>query len=145
MSDTEQRLWTVELPSYGPPISSNRRNVSRWAEQRNAKQWRSAANAALRAHRPMISPLDHAYVELTLIPPDRRRRDAMNYVHYVLKPVVDALTDQGIIRDDADEWVTWRIVIAEWPTHTGVWRYQLTISDSPILSRHERVINGLES
>lgn len=121
--------WSLELPISEPPLSANDR--VHWAVRAAwARELRDTARLLLRHAK--VPPLGRVRLEVTLCPPDARKRDSDNYVAGVLKPIKDALVDAGVVPDDTDRHVSWAIVLAP-PTgdRQGRWRYVVDLEELP--------------
>lgn len=88
--------YVLDLPDL-PTWNANSRG--HWSQRASeVAAWRLVAKQA--ANAAGIPPLDVVFVELTMIPADRRRRDPDNLAG-ALKPVLDGLVDAGVIPDDS--------------------------------------------
>lgn len=112
-------VWSLELPISEAPPSANAR--VHWAE-RAAWARHLRWSTALLVRQGRVPRMDRVDLVVTLHPPDRLRRDSDNYVTTVLKPVKDALVDAGVVADDTDEHVRWRLELAD-PVGDGRWHY----------------------
>lgn len=112
-------MTEITLPF--PPSANNlfagttRRHISK-----RYAAWRTTAGWELRAQkaRPVTGQVG---IEVTLTPPDRRRRDASNF----LKAIEDLLVSHRIIADDGQQVV--RRVSAQW-TEPGAPLARVTIT-----------------
>ncbi len=101
-SMTEPREWSIRLPWASLPLSANgregwRKKAAITAEIRDTMRW------LLKAAK--IPPLVKISVQLIWVASTVRRRDTDNTVA-TMKPVVDAIVDEGIVPDDTTEFVT---------------------------------------
>ena len=88
--------YELELPNL-PTWNANSRG--HWSQRASeVAAWRMVAKQA--ANRAGIPALDVVFVELTMTPSDRRRRDPDNLAG-ALKPILDGLVDAGVIPDDS--------------------------------------------
>jgi hypothetical protein len=126
MAASGVQTWVLDLPVHTPPLSSNVR--SHWTERYREQQlFRSATRLAiLQAKLPR---LDRCDIVLQITPPRRARRDSDNYVANCLKPIKDGLVAAGLVDDDTDRFIRWRVELAEAEAdRLGRWRYRLTIT-----------------
>ena len=66
--------------------------------QDEKKKWNLLVRSALNRSGYPAEPLERAYVEITYIFPNRRRRDPDNYAG---KMLLDPLVEHGVIKDDS--------------------------------------------
>jgi hypothetical protein len=124
---SEPRTWTLEYPAATPPLSSNR--PVHWRAKHNEHRWWTSATEILlrQAHVPH---LDRCSLELYVTPPNRLRRDSDNYVAHLLKPIKDGLVAAGVVDDDTDRYVIWRLELLEpVPNPLKAWRYRAVIRE----------------
>lgn len=103
----------IEFDRPGPPLNLNSLPTTPY----RARQWRATKNlwkeasswATVKAFGDIglhgaarAMPPCHVYVSIPVV--GNRRRDAHNF-HPTIKPIVDALVEQGVWPDDTDEWV----------------------------------------
>lgn len=93
---TDTRTWTLAIPAPLAMKSSNSRDHWR-AVSRNQRTWREAAYWRAAAAK-LPRGLRKVRIDVTLHFTATRRRDAPNYYAGVIKPVVDALGPQRIVR-----------------------------------------------
>lgn len=92
------REWTLEL-GWLPRLNLNSRR--HWSKRHaDAARWRETVGWLAKAAR--VPRLTRARVQLTLVAPDRRRRDADNLVP-CCKAAVDGLRDAGVLEDDTPD------------------------------------------
>lgn len=92
----------VDLPWTSPPISPNGSRMHPHAHAGRVRGVLDAARYAIRnAH---LEPVDRAHVELHWRIPDKRRRDADNLLA-LLKPCLDALVKERVLKDDSFRYV----------------------------------------
>lgn len=117
------RSWTLEVVGALPATPNDRGWRKRWARTKVLR--REAWGLAKQQRIPALTKIR---VGMTVIPPDRRRRDEDNLVG-TMKPLVDGLVDAGVIPDDTGQYVE-RVfpTIAE-PDGSKRWRYQLHIEE----------------
>ena len=89
-------MFKFELP-FPPSVNHYWRHVgSRVLVSSRGRKYRSEVNSLLR--RKKIKPLEgDLIVDITLRPPDRRRRDVDNY----MKALLDAMQSGGVYLDDS--------------------------------------------
>ena len=115
--------YVLDLPDLPTWNANSRGHWSQRAEQVAA--WRLVAMQAAKA--AAIPSLDVVFVELTMTPSDRRRRDPDNLAG-ALKPVLDGLVDAGVIPDDSYQHVAGVALAIETPDPTlRAHRWRLTI------------------
>ena len=91
----------IDLPWSTPPLSLNDRG--HWAPRARAiKDVRETGRLLAKA--AQLEPCERIRVELHYQPRVRRGRDNENLVA-TAKPLIDGLTDAGVIPDDTDEYV----------------------------------------
>jgi hypothetical protein len=93
---TAQRVWTLAIPAPEPMKSANAREHWR-AVSRSRRTWREAAYlwaATAKLPRGLAKIRIDVELRFTAV----RRRDAPNYHPTVIKPCVDALGPQRIVR-----------------------------------------------
>lgn len=94
------RRWELEIPVGRLRALNLNVHAHRQQQATLSRRWRQAAwAAALEAKLPKV---DHAQVQLHLLAPDRRRRDADNLAP-TSKAVVDGLRDAGVLPDDSTD------------------------------------------
>ena len=91
-------MTTIPLPWAAPPLSLNDRMHWR-PKAEKVRQAREAARWAIRAAQPRPTPMAAAEVVLHWRVPNLIRRDLDNLAA-TLKPVIDALVDEGVLPDD---------------------------------------------
>lgn len=126
------RAWTLSFPNAAPPMSSNRR--VHWRAKAEEQAWWSHATEILvkQAHVPH---LDRCELVVYVTPPDARRRDSDNYVAHLLKPIKDGLVRSGVIDDDTDRYVEWKLRLrAPSQNPLGVWRVVAVIAELEAVS-----------
>jgi Holliday junction resolvase RusA-like endonuclease len=103
-SPVVQAQWQVELLFEIPGLPSADLSANarvHWAQRAKAfKQQKIATEFAIHAARIHPMKWKVANVQATVYVPDRRRRDADNYLGR-LKPSYDALQSMGIVEDDS--------------------------------------------
>lgn len=98
--------WTLWFPAPADWLSANKRYKRRPDEQIRA--WRHATAVHAAAQRlPRGLPQVSIYAALHF--PDRRRRDAHNFM-VTVKSCIDGLVDYGLIADDRREHLLWTAV-----------------------------------
>jgi crossover junction endodeoxyribonuclease RusA len=123
------RTWRLSFPNGEAPVSSNRRG--HWSVRASEqKWWKDATVLLIREKRiPAVGRLD---LLLEVTPPDRRRRDSDNLVALLLKPIKDGFVTAGVVPDDTDEYVSWRVVLHQHdgpPDPLKRWKYELTVRE----------------
>lgn len=108
--------YELVMPWRTPPLSLNQR-MHHYARARVVRDVRDTAGWLARAAR--IPRAERVRVELRYTPRARRRRDADNLVA-LLKPLVDALVDAGVVADDDDEHVERTMPVITAPSRTAV-------------------------
>lgn len=90
-------MTTIPLPFAKPPLAQNDRRawIAQWRDFQTAKE---QARWAIRAAR--VAPVERAEVTLHYRVPDMRRRDADGPAP-TMKVCLDALVDEGVIKDDS--------------------------------------------
>jgi crossover junction endodeoxyribonuclease RusA len=120
---TAPHTYVVDLPGWGAPLTPNRRR--HWRHYHNAvKQIRHDTKLCVRA--AQVPSMTRCELVLQVTPPDRRRRDSDNLVPYLLKPVTDAVVDAGVVPDDTDEFMSWRVELTE---PGDGWSYRLLLTE----------------
>ena len=97
-------VLTIVLAQPQEWLSLNKRY--HWARRAElTRYWRALTAAAAKKNRGDATwPLPRCRVVVTLVVPDRRRRDAANYAP-TAKAAVDGLVDCGVWPDDTAEFV----------------------------------------
>jgi len=113
-------VWVLTFPNGDAPLSSNRR--VHWRRKHEQQAWWSGATQILvrEAHVPHLSRCE---LIVNITPPDARRRDEDNYVAHLLKPIKDGLVRAGVIDDDTNRYVEWKVRLLEpTPSRRRAWR-----------------------
>lgn len=120
--------WTITLPSGMRLITLNDR-LHHMVKYRYARALRETACVLARQQR--IPHLGRIRIDGELIPADRRRRDAHNWMD-TAKPCVDGLVDAGVITDDSTPYLDGPFLrIADVPSRPQ--RFVLHITELPTL------------
>lgn len=96
MTAVDTRTWTLAIPAPEPMKSANAREHWR-AVSRSRRKWREAAYLRAAAAK-LPRGLRRVCIDVELRFTSVRRRDAPNYHPTVIKPIVDALGPQRIVR-----------------------------------------------
>lgn len=89
--------FVIPLPFAKPPLAQNERRI--WQQQhRDFQAAKEQARWAIRAAK--VTPVERAEVTLHYRVPDMRRRDADGPAP-TMKVCLDALVDEGVLRDDS--------------------------------------------
>lgn len=115
--------WIVPLP-FTKALSLNDR-MNHWVKAKAVAEWREAARWSIRAAR--IPACGRILVTLHYIPAQNRKRDPNNLIA-ALKPVEDALVDEGVVPDDTLEFMerVYPVIHVPDPTIDGG-RFWLTV------------------
>ncbi len=124
------RSWSFELPKSDAPVSSNVRG-QHWSlvsKEHHTIRWDAKMlTLSLAIPRRSVQAID---LLVTIVPPDRRRRDEDNYVAHLVKPIKDGIVEALRLEDDTSEYVTWQVRIAS-PDGSRRWRYVVEFTSRP--------------
>jgi len=96
-------VLTFPVPAH--PLSINESNRMHWAaRRRRLEPWAVSVTAEFRSC-GWTGPQQPVHIQVTIPFSKRGRRDPHNYTGTVVKTVVDALVREGLVPDDAAEWV----------------------------------------
>ena len=103
----------IELP-YLPPASFSPNSRVHWAVRgRDNVKVKADVYFLLREQYHTIPSFKAIKLKYTVVVPDRRRRDADNF-RAMTKPITDALTLCGIIRDDTPQYIKENSLVFEY-------------------------------
>lgn len=112
---SERTQWLLKLPYPRPPLSLNQ-HLHHMAEAKRRAEIKADVGWLIRQQK-ITKGLDHVRVCLLWVARDTGRRDTDN-AHPSLKPMIDALVEQGVVADDDYTHVTSAVEIA--PPSGGV-------------------------
>lgn len=112
--------WTCRLPNAVVDHATLNLNRRAHGVQVRAAQTAIRARVAAEARQAGLTPQAHVHAVLTFRPPDRRRRDRVNYAR-VHKAAIDGLVDAGVIPDDTPDHLTDTFPIIGEPHRPPFW------------------------